>query len=302
MQGVPRGALGSLEEPVVKVLKLPETLGKGIQGSIKARMEQRQPKLSKEQERNMAQEGAFRRLLQEHQLAVQYDLRLNASTRLWMQSHCTLSAGDPRIGGRDEALVLEAISSLERLKQLEAAFESQKQADKASLLASLSRSHSVAYSRENYETLLEECQAMHEALAAAQQRAGELAKANFELDIETKRLTLENEGLKKDNLRLSTELGHHQGVSKAALKQLEVVRRANLELTGMRNQEALKSQMDSEHCRLGLLSLQEARGQLAQANEELAEQCRGLRARLEEGETRALEEGKSRRLKEMEER
>jgi len=159
----------------------------------------------------------------------------------------------------------------------------------------------VAYSQENYDILLDECQRMYEELADAKTRLGEVTKSNFELEIETKRLNLENAGLKKDNQRLTTELVHHQNQSKAALKQLEVLKRANIELVGMRNHEALKYQMDNEHCRLGLLSLHEAREQLARANEELIEQFRSLKARLEDTDSHVLAERKARKIKEMEE-
>jgi len=42
----------------------------------------------------MAQEGAFRRLLHDHDLALHYDVRLNASSRLWMQVKFSLSSGE----------------------------------------------------------------------------------------------------------------------------------------------------------------------------------------------------------------
>ncbi len=49
----------------------------------------------------MAQEGAFRRLLHDHELALQYDYRLNASSRLWMQVKFSLSSGDNLIETKD---------------------------------------------------------------------------------------------------------------------------------------------------------------------------------------------------------
>jgi hypothetical protein len=69
MQGRP-----TVEEPVVKMLKpLESTVGSSIRGSIQARIDSKlstkEKKLTKEQEHNMIQEGAFRRLLEDRELA-----------------------------------------------------------------------------------------------------------------------------------------------------------------------------------------------------------------------------------------
>lgn len=65
------------------------------------------------------------------------------------------------------------------------------------------------------------------------------------------------------------------------------MRRKSLELERMRNSEALKYQIDNEHCKQGLLSLHEIKDQLSHLNLELHEQCKSLKASLE-----AAEDGK----------
>lgn len=93
---------------------LASTVGSSIQGSIQARIDSKQSakekKLTKEQEHNMIQEGAFRRLLEDRELAKRYDERIKSAAHLWLQVKYSLASGDRKLQSKDGALIVEAIN------------------------------------------------------------------------------------------------------------------------------------------------------------------------------------------------
>ena len=107
MQGTQRSAI---EEPVIKMLKpLASTMGSSIQARMDQKQSVKEKKLTKEQEHNMIQEGAFRRLLEDRDLATNYDERLSAAAHMWMKVKYSLSSGDSKLESKDGALIVEAI-------------------------------------------------------------------------------------------------------------------------------------------------------------------------------------------------
>ena len=89
---------------------------------------------------------------------------------------------------------------------------------------------------------------MYDELETVKAKLGATSAKKFELTMENNRLSSENECFKKETERLKVDLTHYSSMSKAALKKLEVLKRENMELESMRNHEALKYQMDNEHC------------------------------------------------------
>lgn len=119
--------------------------------------------LTKEQESNLLQEGAYRRLLQEHELALQYDSRIERSHHLAMSVKYSLYDGRDsqliekpgKLGGT--TLIVEVIDLLDYLKRLDHEIKERKRENGLFLVANLSSKQAeVPYSQENYDFLMSE--------------------------------------------------------------------------------------------------------------------------------------------------